>query len=520
MDILPIATRSDDVAINLALDTLARGKQAIFFVATKRSAEKLAEDIAKHVKLHEHQKAEQPWQALSEEAVHKGTPTQQCLRLSRCLKKGSAFHHAGLYTAQRELIEREFRAGNIPVICATPTLAYGMDLPAYRVVVRDLKRYTAHGMDWIPVLDYQQMCGRAGRPSFEQKGEAICIANSEQEKERIIERFVQGDAEEIYSKLAVEPVLRTYLLSLIATEIISTRSEASAFFAKTFWAHQYEDQKAMDHIMDNMLSLLERCGFIEKEHFATAGEEEKITATLLGKRISELYLDPLTAHLFVEGLERAAGKRAGDFSILQLISFTLEMRPLLSVKQKEAEEIQEQLYAYADELLTVEPNVYDGDYKTFLDAGKTALFLRDWCNELGEDELLKQYDIRPGEIRMKLERADWLLYSLQEIARIQKKQALLSAIGRTRMRVQQGVREELLPLIQLKGIGRVRARKLFNNKIRNVEEIKKADHSTLAFLVGKSIAEDLKKQTGAEVEEAVSPHKRKGQMGLGKWEES
>ena len=117
------------------------------------------------------------------------------------------------------------------IICCTPTLAAGLDLPAYRAIIKDLKRYGgSFGMVNIPVLEYLQMVGRCGRPKYDTKGEGICIAKTAPDKEYIFFKYVCGEPEAIYSKLAVEPVLRNYLLSLVATRFVSTDEEIMAFF--------------------------------------------------------------------------------------------------------------------------------------------------------------------------------------------------------------------------------------------------------------------------------------------------
>ena len=80
------------------------------------------------------------------------------------------------------------------------------------------------------------------------------------------------------------------------------------------------------------------------------------------------------------------------------------------------------------------------------------------------------------------------------------------------------MKEELLTLLRLKGIGRIRARKLVLHGIKDLGEIKKADVTSLSQILGsKILAEDVKKQVGEEVPEEVSSFKRKGQMGLGKY---
>src|SRR3989338_10171526 len=256
-----ISNVSDNPAINIALDTLSLGKQALVFVNTKKSAEKTAEDIARKIKTESKGLLE-----LSEKALNAlSSPTKQCQRLAASIKKGVAFHHAGLVAKQRELIEENFKSGLIKIICATPSLAMGVDLPAYRAIIKDLKRYGHRGINFIPVLEYLQMAGRAGRPKYDKEGEAICVAITESEKENLFEKYVLGEPEAIYSKLAVEPALRTYLLSLIAANFVNTHKKIVDFFGKTFWAHQFSDMDKLVAIIDKMLDLLEEWEFIEKD---------------------------------------------------------------------------------------------------------------------------------------------------------------------------------------------------------------------------------------------------------------
>jgi len=256
MEATKIEELYNDATLNIAFDTLKINKQALIFVNTKKAAESLAEKIAQKVKGVENKEIR------DSVANVLSRPTKQCERLSKCVEKGIAFHHAGLASKQREIVEDNFRSGTIKIICSTPTLAMGIDMPAFRTVIRDLKRYGGHwGMEWIQVLEYHQMAGRAGRPGKEEYGEAICIASTLSEKEAIIQNFIHGSPEEIYSKLAVEPVLRTYVLSLIATGFVKNRKELNEFFEKTFWAHQYKDIAKLENILNKVIRLLEEWNF-------------------------------------------------------------------------------------------------------------------------------------------------------------------------------------------------------------------------------------------------------------------
>ena len=511
---LEIEELSDNAVINLALDTIKIGKQALVFVNTKQGAERCAEDISKKIKT-----ADPKLEELSLQLLHSlSRPTKQCQRLAFVSKKGIAFHHSGLTHEQRSLIEDKFREGVVKIICCTPTLALGIDLPAFRAIIRDLRRYGFRGYTWIPVLEYLQQSGRAGRPSFDDYGESIAIASTKPEKRAIFEKYVLGEPEDIYSKLAVEPVLRTYILSLIASKIVGTNSEITSFFEKTFWAHQFRDMDKLSAIIAKMIKLLSDWRFVkmQEQDFEPAselGKEKEIVATALGRRVAELYIDPWTAHFLISCMERARSQTVNEFSFLQIVSATLEMRPLLKARVKEYDSIQEAIALNQEVLLQKEPSMYEPAYDNFIDSIKTAIFFQAWIDEKDEEYLLETFNIRPGEIRVKLDKADWLLYASQELCKILKLKSILAAVTKTRIRIKYGVREELFPLLKLKNIGRMRARRLYNNNIKDISDVKKADITTLTQILGPSVAADVKEQLGQKVEE-VKQKKRKGQISL------
>lgn len=464
-----------DPLVNLALDTIAINKQALVFVNTKRSAEKVSEDIAKAIK-----KKSPELEELSNKIKNVlGSPTKQCERLAYCAKYGTAFHHSGLHSKQKELVEDAFRKGLIKIIGCTPTLAAGLDLPAYRSIIRDYKRYTSHGMTNIPVLEFLQMAGRAGRPNFDAIGENIVITNSENERDFVVENYLNGSPEDILSKLAVEPVLRTYLLSLISSRIIGDEDSIYDFFNRTFWAYQFEDPHRLSQIIERMLSLLIDWEFLMKT-------DQGYRATSLGRRVAELYIDPLTAYNFMCGLRRA--KDPDSFSFLHLVCFSLEMRPLIRVRQKEYNDIMDKIADRESSFIAVEPSMFDPEYEDWVSSVKTAFMLEDWMEEKHEEWILEQYNSRPGETRIKVSNADWLLYGVHELARIMKLQHFLKEINKVRFRLRYGVKEELLPLIRLSGIGRARARKLFNNGFKDVKTLKNASLEQLSLILGKNVA--------------------------------
>ncbi len=160
--------------LNLCLDTITEGGQCLVFVSSRRNAEAFAKRAAAAIK------SEDPALAAYAERILRGAETDMGKSLAACVAKGAAFHHAGLGRPERSVVEEGFRKGLIKCISSTPTLAAGLNLPARRVIIRDYHRFAAgEGMQPIPVSEYHQMAGRAGRPRLDPYGEAVLIAKDQ-----------------------------------------------------------------------------------------------------------------------------------------------------------------------------------------------------------------------------------------------------------------------------------------------------------------------------------------------------
>lgn len=450
----------------LILDTLKEDGQVLIFESTRRNAESQAEKLIPIVSDFVEDNKEIAEEILIE---NDGEMSQ---KLARCVRGGVAFHHAGLLSYQREIIENAFRKGLIKVVTATPTLAAGVNLPARRVIVKGIRRYVS-GLGSVPikVSEYKQMAGRAGRPEFDEYGEAIIVAKSRNEALKYLDNFIMGDVERIESKLGAENHLRFHTLSIIAEELANSLEEIIDFFSLTFFAHQNEFAKW--DIQRVVLQLI-KWGFVEGEN--------PLLATEMGKLISRLYIDPLSGFIFQE-----AGRKFDDLSeiaILHLICRTPDME-LLHLRKGD-EWIEDWIDYYE---LTYHPSYYSTDYDWFLKEIKTALCLYDWINEKDEDVICSKYGIAPGDLRRIVETAEWLLHSLRRILEFLGN-PLSTEAGKLEKRVKYGVREELADLVSIRWIGRKRARKLFNAGIRNYEDIiRKRDLAER--LIGKRIVEKI-----------------------------
>ena len=485
-DNIKIGKKVADETLSIALDTIRKGKQALVFCATRRSAESTALKIGNLLE------SDKSTSKLSSSVLKAASsPTAQCRKLSDAVSKGVAFHHAGLVQKQKKAVETGFREDKIKIICCTPTLAMGVNLPAFRVIMKSLKRFTGRsGMDWIPVLEYHQMTGRAGRPDFDNTfGEAISIAASEKDRDLIKEKYIEGKPEEIVSKLSVEPVLRRAILSLVASEFVTKIDELINFFKGTFYGYQYDDDFGFEYKVEDALKDVEKFGFLNIQ-----GTELK--ATPIGRRVSELYLDPSAASDLIQGLKNLTSDFE-DIVLLHLISSNAEMYPWTNIQKKDYEWIEELTEELVDKIVTKAPKEWDYEYVEFLKKTKTAVLIRDWIMELNEDYLLENYNVPPGELRNKISTAEWLLYGASELCVLLGEMEKISGINKLKFRIKNGIKEELIPLVKIRGVGRVRARKLFNAGIKNVLGLRKVSTEKIAELIGsEKVAQSIKKQVG------------------------
>jgi len=489
-----IRADGDDLT-GLVTDIIGSGGQALIFVSTRRSSEALAKSLANVLRPRLDEKLREHLAKVAETiSREQEEPTSMAARLAKCVEGGAAFHNAGLTNAQRALVEREFKRGRILCIVATPTLAAGINLPARRVIIRDLNRFDVNlGLSPIPVLEIKQMCGRAGRPKYDTYGEAILFAKDLDEVDELMQEYFLSEPEAIESKLGSEPALRMHVLASVATGHVHTEEDLLAFFNRTFFAFTGDVHTIHGKIQDVL-------GFLEKEDFLRRNEGF-LKPTFFGKRTSDLYIDPLSA---VRMRDSLLNERETPFYHLWTICSTPDM-PKLYLRRGD--------YAWVEQKIDEEALAFPvEDYDFFLAEVKTASLLDDWIAERTEEEITKKFGIGPGDVRRLTEQAEWLLYSMAELGKIFNKKKVRD-LTRLTVRVRYGVREELLELVSLRGVGRVRARALFQRGLRTLRDIQKADPNELARIptIGPTLARKLKEQVG----QAVDVREIEGQAALG-----
>ena len=489
-------SRFDD--LNLCLDTVAEGGQCLVFVSSRRNAEAFARRAAAGLA------RSSPALAAASRELAGLAETEMDRSLVACVERGAAFHHAGLRREQRRIVEAGFRAGEIRCIASTPTLAAGLNLPARRVVIRDYLRYRAgEGMAPIPVREYHQMAGRAGRPRLDPYGEAVLIARDRDAVQDLTCAYIDAPPEEVHSRCGSPQAICTHILSLVATGFASTGEQAMGFLDRTFYVHENRGRGGLAGVVDRALSFLSR-----SEMVVRLGDD--LSPTELGTLVSRLYLDPRGAEAIVTTLART--EIFTGVGLLHLLCSTPDM-PTLYLRQADLPPLERYLYEHEEILWLPLPSLGDEDCEAYYRALKTALVLSDWTEEVGEAVICERYGINPGDIYSFVESLQWLVHAA---ARLSSRFAphLAGPVRDMEVRVRSGVKEELLPLVALRGIGRVRARRLFNNGITGPEAIREAGIDRVASIIGRGVAEQVLLQLRGSSRETPSGS---GQADLGRF---
>lgn len=151
--------------------------------------------------------------------------------LQSILCSGIGFHHAGLPRGDRKYVEDLFSSGHLSVLISTATLAWGVNLPAHTVIIKNTQVYSADLGKWVPLSTQNllQMLGRAGRPLYDREGEGIIMTSSQEMRHYM--SFLN-------EQQAIESSLLASLPEILNAEIvlgnIQNIKEACVWMSKTY----------------------------------------------------------------------------------------------------------------------------------------------------------------------------------------------------------------------------------------------------------------------------------------------
>jgi helicase len=478
-------------AIDVAIDSISRGGQSLVFASTRRRAVSLATKASELTSRHLGEAERRACSEAARRIRESGEETSLSRLLADLVGKGAAFHHAGLPHEHRKIVEDAYRGRAVKLLASTPTLAAGVNLPARRVVIADLSRYDGEaGMSApISVLEYRQMAGRAGRPQYDEFGETVMVPPPSYPPEEAMRHYVESSPEPIESRLGGARGMRVHLLAVIASRTGLTREEVDSIFSKTLLAAQTGREAVSRHVDEALGYLFAEQLIVEKG--------KAFQATGFGKRISTLYIDPMTGVLFKKNM---GGFEAGPdhtVRLLHLVARSPDFEPKFPMREKHYQQAYEFLEGNRASF-----SLADGrrtsflEYEEALQDVRTIMVLESWIDEQKEDTILERLGAEPGDLHRAADSADWLLYCLAELARLYGKYDVIKEAGFLRKRVEKGVRGELVELTKLRGVGRVRARALFNYGFKTVKSIRDAPAEKLGLVdkIGPATAQRIKEE--------------------------
>lgn len=454
----------NDVIVKIVEKAIEDNSQALSFVSTRRFTESLATYVAKKIDKkttkEQKQKFKQVADKLLEVPKKKGSlPTTTCLKLAEAAEKGVVFHHAGLFNEQKEIIEDEFRKGNILMITATPSLMYGVNLPSKYVVIRDHTRWTSNGPASIPVFDYEQMSGRAGRPQYDDVGYSYLVAKTMDEAFDLEARYVNGEIELTNSKLIDnKDAIYKQIIAQIASSLSKNLDDLNDFFGKTLYGFQMKNNPSMSMFAQDSLNWeLESALEFLLQNGIIRATPEGLKTTDFGNLIAKSNYAVETAVKIKEYVSTM--EKLNPAEMIYALAETPDL-PLISFKgRKSKNPVRDKLSECG--LFAVDIGNPEA----------TAVSLIEWIDERNEYEIENAYNVYSASTRRSAYEASRLVKFAKNTLEVLGNYSNLKDMDYLSARLYYGVKEDIIPLVVgVKRLGRKRARLLMKTFGDNLSE--------------------------------------------------
>lgn len=454
----------NDVIVKIVEKAIEDNSQVLSFVSTRRFTESLATYVAKKIDKkttnEQKQKFKQVADKLLEVPKKKGSlPTTTCLKLAEAAEKGVVFHHAGLFNEQKEIIEDEFRNGNILMITATPSLMYGVNLPSKYVVIRDHTRWTSNGPASIPVFDYEQMSGRAGRPQYDDVGYSYLVAKTMDEAFDLEARYVNGEIELTNSKLIDnKDAIYKQIIAQIASSLSKNLDDLNDFFGKTLYGFQMKNNPSMSMFAQDSLNWeLESALEFLLQNGIIRATPEGLKTTDFGNLIAKSNYAVETAVKIKEYVSTM--EKLNPAEMIYALAETPDL-PLISFKgRKSKDPVRDKLSECG--LFAVDIGNPEA----------TAVSLIEWIDERNEYEIENAYNVYSASTRRSAYEASRLVKFAKNTLEVLGNYSNLKDMDYLSARLYYGVKEDIIPLVVgVKRLGRKRARLLMKTFGDNLSE--------------------------------------------------
>lgn len=397
------------------------------------------------------------------------------------------FHNGTKDMKTRMALEKRFKEDkDFRVLVSTSTLAWGLNLPARRVVVTGVHR----GLAEVENYDIQQMVGRAGRPKYDPRGDAYVLV-PESEKNEWIKRLktkspIRSTLLDFVGK-AENPMYKVLAFHIVA-EIhqgnVKTKDGFKEWFRKSL-AH-FQDHAFDDKVIERTIEMLEHC----KAIFVEDGQYQ---CTAIGKIASMFYHSPFDVSSLRRNFKALfEEKREGDdYSIsISLGNIDSYMWTICNKFEKEA------IAAYQGKIEKMygKGRFTDGAIKV----GAAYYYCLKGRRDISQIQALQ------GTLLADLDRTMQVLNAIDTMSCKWDRQAWFRTLG---LRLRYGVEADLVELCQIPNVGQARAKKLKAKRIKTIGDFLSYDAKALASImkVSEKVAtESLEGARLIQLKESVS----------------
>ncbi|KAM9517104.1 helicase POLQ-like isoform 1-T1 [Salvelinus alpinus] len=483
-------------------------QSCLVFCPTKKNCENVAGMICKYLKedFIQHKQAEKA--VLLEELRSSGNGSL-CPVLKKTVPYGLAYHHSGLTSEERKLVEEAYSAGVLCLLTCTSTLAAGINLPARRVILRS--PYVA--ADFLKRSQYKQMVGRAGRAGIDTHGESILIL---QDKDKVlVKKLVSAPVEICISNLMHSDGkgVLSLILSVIGLNITNSLEQIRDFMSGTLLSVQEKQvclERSLWEVTQECVELLKEKGLVT---VSTEPQDGTLQVTKLGRATYKGSVDLTYCDLLYRDLSKGLESLMLN-SFLHLIylvtpyDMVSQCKPdwmvyfrqftmLSAVEQKmcAAVGVSESFVARKAAGQNVKKNVD----QVVVSRLYLALVLLSLLKETDLWSVADRFQLSRGFIQTLLSSSSvfcsCVLHFTEELEEFWPFKALLTELTR---RLTYCVQAELIPLMEVAGVMERRAKLLYNAGYKTLAHLANADPNVLA----KTVENLFKKQANQIVASA------------------
>ena len=355
--------------------------------------------------------------------------------LNQWIDKRVAYHNAGLSLEERRLIERLLREGIIRVLVTTSTLAAGVNTPADVVIMLDYKRYefSRRTSVPIPVQEYKNSVGRAGRFGISSEGHSYLVVDSFSETRVVGPNYLFGYAERVRSSMPQAADVGALALGLLSLGLITSEDDLRDSIRHSFAFNHYFSS---DDDRDCFLAeFMESLGGLEANNL-TCRDSGGLAVTELGNVAASSGMSLNSFYRLPEALTDPAMSAKQVSNLLPLLCQLEEFQPI---------------------------RPYDADDR--------AAVLNDWVSGRSTAQIIEaysgQYEVGSGHVRCIGETAAWMLNTAARIAEIPgllaEGETISEKLAELAQRCKFGVPGEVVPIAELRVLHRSELNLLVNN---------------------------------------------------------